>query len=491
LSRCCQNPYLRREGLTLPTRPLRGPAPHEIAWAEPTSDAILKILKNPSYAGAYVYGRCAREATRRKPGAARGGVVRRPIDKWAVCLKDVYPAYISWDEYLANQQRLRSNRTARAADIPGAARKGRALLQGIVLCGICGLRLTLRYSGPRLDYPVYECSQVKSTRGDRLCQHVRAPTLDAEVERLVLEALEPDRIALALSALEQLEREDDALERQWRLRIERARYEAARAERQYGAIEPEHRLVARSLERQWEEKLRGVEQIEREYEDWRSAHQILLTASDREQILALGQDLPRVWNAETTTNVDRKQIVRLVIKHVVVDQRRERGKVWLRIVWQTGATSEQCIRRNTVSYREHADAEALERRVRELNAEGKTDKQITAILNSEGYRTIKGGALRESSVVHMRQTWGVEALRQSNGGYNPHRWSDGTYSIQGVAALVDVDPSTVGLWCRERRIEAWQPTPEGAWRIPLTEDQIRELRASVRRVRRRPRPSPQ
>lgn len=255
-------------------------------------------------------------------------------------------------------------------------------------------------------------------------------------------------------------------------------------------LEPENRLVARSLERQWEEKLRGVEQIEHEYDDWRSAHHVAVTAADRDEILALGQNLPSVWYAETTTNAERKELVRLVIKSVVVDQRRELGKLWFRITWQTGATSEHCIRRNTASYREHADAEQLERRVRELNAAGKTDKQITALLQSEGYCTIKGGRLRESSVVHMRQTWGIEALRQCNGGYNPHRWSDGTYSIQGVAALVDVDPSTVRLWCREKRIEAWQPTSEGAWRIPLTDEQILALRASVRRVRRRPRPSP-
>src|SRR5262249_53354785 len=156
-------------------------------------------------------------------------------------------------------------------------------------------------------------------------------------EGVILAALEPDKIALALSALEHLEREAEGLARQWQLRIERARYEATRAQRQYDSVEPENRLVARNLERHWEAKLRAVEEVEREYQAWQTRHRVAMTEEDRREILALGEDLPMLWNAPTTTNADRKQIVRLVIKDVILDQKRERGKVWFRINWQTGA----------------------------------------------------------------------------------------------------------------------------------------------------------
>lgn len=137
-----------------------------------------------------------------------------------------------------------------------------------------------------------------------------------------------------------------------------------------------------------------------------------------------------------------------------------------------------------MSYRDHADAEQLERRIRELNANGATDPQIVARLRSEGYVTIKGGALRVSSVVSMRRAWGIEATRQTEGGSNPHRWSDGTYSVQGVAAAVEVNASTVRLWCRAHRIDATQLVPDGAWKIRLTNEELAQLRAGVRRIRR-------
>src|SRR5271166_7096408 len=167
-------------------------------------------------------------------------------------------------------------------------------------------------------------------------QEARALAVDAEVERLILEALTPDRIALAVAALGAIEAESRTMERQWTLKRERARYDAERARRQYDAVEPENRLVARSLERVWEERLRRVDQVEQEYEAWRREQAVSVSDSDRREVLGLGEDLPRLWHAATTTPAERKQIVRLVINDVVLDQKRRRGYVWIKIVWQTG-----------------------------------------------------------------------------------------------------------------------------------------------------------
>ena len=245
--------YLRHAELCLPSRPLRGPAPHELSWQPATCSAVLGILKNPAYAGTYVYGRHTKDATRRKPDRPYSGTVPVPIDRWPVTIHNHHPGYISWEEYLRHQAQLQANHSGYAEDKPGVPRKGDALLQGIAICGRCGGRMRMHYSGPHGEFPVYKCDYGRNETGSARCQEVRALGLDAEVERLVLEALAPDSIALALAALEQLEQEHAALRKQWQLRLERARYEAERARRQYNLVEPENRLVARSLERGWEE----------------------------------------------------------------------------------------------------------------------------------------------------------------------------------------------------------------------------------------------
>ena len=398
--------YLRRSGLVLPVRPIQGPAPHEIIWRPADSAKVIHILKNPAYAGAYVYGRRRQNPIRQQPGNRRIATVKVALEDWSVCLRDAHPAYIDWEEFMANQRQLADNLNRYEAGRPGAPRKGSALLQGIVSCGRCGRRMCLRYSGPQGNYPVYMCVADNNLDGRPRCQEVRALLVDAEVERLFLIALRPDQIALAIAALGEIEQESLVLERQWTLKRERARFEADRTRRQYDTVEPENRLVARSLERLWEEKLRRAEEVEREYDAWRREQAILITEADRADILALGENVPLVWHAGTTTSADRKQIVRLVISDVFVDQKRERGRVWIKIIWQTGATSEHWLQRRVQSYAQHADPDQLQSRIRELNALNKMDAEIAIILNAEGLCSARGPAFNPNRLLlnKMRPT---------------------------------------------------------------------------------------
>jgi hypothetical protein len=202
------------------------------------------------------------------------------------------------------------------------------------------------------------------------CQRVRALALDAQVEQRFLDALRPDQVALALAALAHLEQEEQAENNQWELRLERARYQAKRAERQYQAVEPENRLVARELPKQWEEQLRAVETAEKEYHAWKASRFGSLTQADREAIIALGSDLPALWQASTTTNTERKQMLRLVIREVIVDSKRAAGQVWVQINWQTGAQEPFWYQRRVSSYAVFAGTQALEQRVREQSVSG-------------------------------------------------------------------------------------------------------------------------
>ena len=473
---------LRRHGLALPVRPLRGPAPHEIVWVPADSARVLHILQNPAYAGTYAYGRHRQDPLRRRHGATRAATVRVPVEQWPVCLRDAHPGYIGWEEFMANQRRLAGNVASRAAARPGAPRRGWALLQGIVICGRCGRRMALRYSGRHGDYPLYQCTSDQFQDGSPRCQEVRALPVDATVERLLLEALAPDQIALAVAAMGQLDEEARLLEKQWALKRERARYEAERARRQYDAVEPENRLVARSLERVWEERLRQVEAVEQAYEAWHPEQGAPPGEADRADVLALAGDLPRVWR--TAGAAERKRILRLVIRDVALDQKREQGMVWLRITWQTGATSEHRLQRKVRSYADCAGPDRLERRVRELNTAGKMDHEIAAILNAEGIMSARGTPFLHGTIHLLRKRWGIPTVKINGTDANPPRWPDGSYSIQGAAAAIGITAQAVFDWLRKGRLRGRQLVKGQPWQISLTDVQISNLQQRVRRTSR-------
>lgn len=476
--------YLRRGNLLLPVRPLHGPAPHDVVWRPADSARVINILKNPAYAGAYVYGRRRQDPLRRQPGSDRIGTAAVAPEDWSICLRDAHPAYLDWNEFMANRRQLADNVGRYDAGRPGAPRKGNALLQGIVSCGRCARRMCLRYSGPHGDYPVYVCVADSSAEGRPRCQEVRALAVDAEVERLILTALTPDRIVLAIAALGEIEEETRAMERQWSLKRERARYDAERARRQYDAVEPENRLVARSLERVWEERLRRVDQVEQEYDAWRREQSVSISDNDRAEILALGEELPRLWRAATTRSADRKQIVRLVIKDVALDQKRRRGYVWIKVIWQTGAASEHWLQRCVQGYEQHADQDRLRQCITELNRQQKMDGEIAAILNKEALRTAHGAPFSGGMVHVLRKRWRIQSVKINGTAANPQQWPDGSYSVQGAATAIGITPQVIFDWLRKGWLTGTQLAKGMPWQISLSPDQAAVLRARVRRTNR-------
>jgi hypothetical protein len=262
-------------------------------------------------------------------------------------IKDAHPAYISLEEYLKNEKRLSENspRHANAAN-RGAAREGRALLQGMLLCDRCGARPVVEYRGHNGRSAGYVCRVLEHAKAGDRCLLVQIGNVDAPIAKLVLEMLTQQRLLDAARVVELVEQQSAALSRQWQLRLERARYEAKRAERQHDACEPENRIVARSLEKRWNDRLAEVERIEQEYEQYKSAQRFELSELDRRRILALASDLPKLWNARTTDNRDRKLLLRLLIKDVslkAVDV--PRSSLRARILWHTNAVTELEIER--------------------------------------------------------------------------------------------------------------------------------------------------
>lgn len=475
--------YLRSRRLPLPVRPLLGPAPHEVVWREADAARVRSILQNPAYAGAYVYGRRRQQPSRRKPGA-RSATEKVALNEWPVCLKAAHPGYIDWEQFVANQKRMTQNSCSYAAGHIGIARKGSALLQGIAVCGRCGRRMSLRYSGPNADYPVYCCRSDRDMAAGPLCQEVRALPIDDLIEQNLLEALAPDQIAMAMAALGQIAIEAARLERQWALRRERARYDAERARRQYDAVEPENRLVARTLELLWEEKLRAAEAIEKDYEQWRLEEPLVLSDADRARLLAMGENLPGIWRASTTTAADRKRMLRFVIREVTLDQKRVRGQVSINILWQTGAVTEHAMLRRVHRYDDYDNVETLRRRVSELNRSGKMDREIAAALNCEGFVGARGRPFQDKTIWILRKRWGLNTVKINGIDANPARWPDGTYSIQGAAAALGATPQTIFKYLKRRLLNGRQSTKGQPWQIDLTDDQILQLQTRLRRMRR-------
>jgi DNA invertase Pin-like site-specific DNA recombinase len=475
--------FLRTSGLPLPVRPILGPSPHDVVWREADSARVRNILQNPAYAGAYVYGRRQKDPSRCRTGSGRG-TVKVAVGDWAVCLQAAHPGYIGWEEFMANQRRMADNVSHYEAGHHGAPRRGSALLQGIAICGRCGRRMCLRYTGPNGDYPVYCCRVDRDQRASALCQEVRALPVDTLVERVLFDALAPDQIAIALAAMGQLEEEGRQLERQWTLRRERARYEAERARRQYDTVEPENRLVARSLERAWEDKLRAAEAIEQEYARWHSEEPVVICETERAALQRLGENLPKIWRANTTSAADRKRILRFIVHEVTLDQKRDRGQVWLKIVWKTGAVSEHRLQRRVHTYRDYIDLDRLRQRITQLNAACKMDKEIAATLNQEGFVAARGCKFKGENVWLLRKRWDIPTVKINGVSSNPMRWSDGSFSIQGAAAALGITTQTVFDYLARGLLAGHQLTKGQPWQIDLSNEQISRLRARVRHTKR-------
>jgi DNA invertase Pin-like site-specific DNA recombinase len=335
--------HFASHGLKFPSR--RGLDPRlPVVWRPLTAGRVHEILAKPLYTGTYVYGRLRNEVTL-VAGVQREWTRVRALEDWPVVIRDAHPAYIVWEEFMANQKRMSENGPRRRGDSgdgeTGAVREGHALLQGIALCGGCGTRLQVRYGGEDGRYASYHCSRMQGEAAGPACLHVQGRYIEDPVVELVLSTLTRDRLLDATKVVEIVEQQDTAIEQQWKLRLERARYEAKRAERQFDACDPENRVVARTLETRWNEKLVAIDKLEKEYEAVRAAKRLELSEIERRRILELADNLPRLWREKTTTNRDRKLLLRMLIKDVsvrAVDV--PRPSLRIKVLWHTQAVTE-------------------------------------------------------------------------------------------------------------------------------------------------------
>ena len=449
--------WLRSEGVQFPLRRFQGA---EILWVTPTYHQVHNVLSNPVYAGAYAFGKTRRERYVDEQGRPRKRTRHLPREEWEVLIWDHHPGFIDKGTFERNQAQLASNNRPRAHEPGGAVREGQALLQGIAVCGRCGRKLKVHYQGRRgRKSPAYHCpgSVLVEGRGE-WCVRVSGVRIEEAIAGALIQALTPAGVKAALSAAEMLEADHDAALAQWRLQVERGRYEAERAERRYRQVEPEHRLVARGLERDWERALTALAEAEAELALRERERPRTLTPEEREQLLALGSDLGRVWSAPTTTDRDRKQLLRCLIEEVILDVSREERRATVTLRWRGGALTELAIPlpKPQPAIRTDEDTIALIERL----AAHYDDGRIAGILNRQGRRSARGERFTKI-IVGLRRYRNIPT-------YKPpaEEPDDGELLPVGKAAEeLGVAPSTIFRWLQDGFIRGEQDTPGAPWRI--------------------------
>lgn len=419
-----------------PLRAYGGAWAGQLRWGKLTHARVLGVLKNPGYAGAYVFGRYASHRTVDPSGTVHTAIAELPRAEWPVLIKDHHEGYITWADFLANETKLAANRTNAGARPP---REGSALCQGIICCGSCGKPMRTNYHTE--TRPAYECS----SRADRLttptCRSVAAATVDDAVARVLLDALTPEQVTLALSAADEVAGRHQRISRAAELAVERARYEADRAERALSQVEPENRLVARTLEARWEARLTALAEAEQALE---AAAESLPPLPGRAELEKLAADLPGLWHAPATSNKDRKRLLRTLIADVTLLPEPDQAKARIGIRWHTGATDELRVARATHPGTARRSPSPAVEMIRQLGPVTPT-AELAAQLNAAGMVTGNGRPFDVKAVQWIRHAYSIPA---------PAACADGEISVAEAARRLGCSTGVIYYWIETAQLDA-------------------------------------
>ena len=465
--------YLVEHDLKMPVRVRSGPDKGELQWTRPNASTLHTMLYNPTYAGAYVWGRRLLDPRAKKPGRPGTGHRDTRPGAWPVCLRDRLPAYITWERYEANLKQLAQNRQVAR----GVVRKGASLLGGMIRCGRCGRRMATQYSD---GHPRYNCAGTADAYAGELCQSLAAYCVDAEIEALLLRALEPAALEVSLAVAADIDAERARVETRWQQRLERAQYDVDRSRRQYNVVEPENRLVARGLERQLEEHLGAQVTLQEDHRRYQAERPVTLTTEERDAIRQLASDIPALWHAPTTTIEQRKTILRQLIEVVCVTVDGDSERVAMTVTWVGGHRTDAQIVRPVVRFSQLSYCEELMARVKALRHERCTHAQIAERLNTEGWRPAKRRSTFTPGMVINLLTH-IEAPSDASTDLRRDEWT-----IDALAYELSMPSITLYAWLRRGWVKARNVSSDsvnGTWRVWADAREVERLRS----LRTRPR----
>jgi DNA invertase Pin-like site-specific DNA recombinase len=464
--------HFRDTGILFPTRISSGPDKDKVIWRPLTVRQVLLVLHNPRYAGAYAFGRG--RWTRAPEGRKKRELL--PRDQWQVLIPDAHPGYISWQQYEEIQQRLRDNAHAYGIDRRhGPPREGPALLQTRVVCGICGNRMSVRYHhrGEAL-VPDYICNYNYMQHGDPVCQKIPGASIDAAVGKLLLEAMTPMAVEVALAVQQEIQARLDEADRLRLHQVERARYEADCARRRYMHVDPANRLVADSLEGDWNNKLRRLSEAQDDYERGRQADRRVLDEARTHRLFSLPQDLPVIWNDPNTPQRDRKRIVGLLIEDVTLTKREE---IMAQVRFRGGATTTLRMPLPLNSWQARKTSDHVLAEIDEL-LKDHTDAQTAALLNDRGFKTGAGDSFTSENLRWVRQAAGLKSYKERL----REAWMLDTSE---VAARLGICESTVKRWHEKGLLQGCKSNDKGDWlyHMPQENSPIKDCHSRHRIVR--------
>lgn len=443
----------------------------DLAWRRPYTNLLGDMLRNPIYAGAYVYGRRGSDPRRQRPGrpaSGRTGLVAP--EQWRAFVKDALPAYITWKQYEENQRRLAQNRERFAH----TGRGGTALLQGLITCGRCGRTMLVQYASRNgRRWLRYVCMQEHSQYGGEKCQGLSGKGLDDVVTGLAFAALEPSALAVSLELARDVAGERARLDDIWQDRMQRARYETERARRQFDAVEPENRLVARTLESMWNERIAQQQKLEVEYRRFVEEQPRTLSAADIDRIRAAAANIPGLWAAPTTTNEDRREILGLLIQKVVVTVAGNSEDVDVVVHWAGTHETAVHVRRPVGKLFQLSGHQEILERIVQLRVDGCTGARVAELLNEDGWTTPHGGSFNERLVRSFVERYGLPAMQQR--GHIIDGLKDDEMRIEDAAEDLGVPRPTVYGWLRRGLLKARRHSSRGPWLIHLDDAERKRL----------------
>ncbi len=466
--------YLVKHQIRIPVRPHGGANRGQLEWHRPNRETLANLLHHPIYAGFYRYGYRSVDPRKQQPGRPGTGRTVRTPQQCPVLLPGRCPAYVTAERFVANQERLAANR-ARATAL-GAPRSGSSLLGGLVVCGRCGRRMTISYAngGQSLRYA---CNRAASDYAEPTCQSLAGRVLDEMVSEQILAALQPQALQLSLAAVADLQQERARLHRHHQQELERASYQAERTRRQYQAVEPENRLVARELERAWNEALLHQQQVQAHYDQFRRTQPTGLTDQEREQIAALAQDVPALWHAETTTPEERQEVARLLLASVTVTVVGQSEQVEVRLTWKGGYVSVHTLTRPVDRYAHRSDYPRLLERIQELSDDGLSLASVAERLNEEGFvppkRTERFTGAMVARLLSQQGRRGPRPKSATKVGMlRADEWF-----LSDLARELQMPRDTVHSWRRLGWVRARKlPVAGGAWVLWADDEELTRLR---------------
>jgi DNA invertase Pin-like site-specific DNA recombinase len=463
--------YLVEHNIRMPIRPHHGPNRGQLAWRRPNRVTLHYLLHHPIYAGYYRWGHRACDPRRKVGGRPGTGRTVRPPEECLALLEGHCPAYITAERFWANQQRLKANR---AASMRGV-RRGPSLLGGLLVCARCGRHLLVSYTNAGRGLR-YSCLRGRIDYGEPRCQSLSGQRLDALVSAQVLEALQPAALELHLAAAADVAQERRRLHQHWQQRLERARYEAERAARQYQAVEPENRLVGRELERRWEEALAEQARLTEDYERFCRGQPAALSEAEQEQIRSLARDIPQLWHADTTTPAERQRLVRFLIEQIELGVQGETDQVDVCIRWAGGFVSRHALARPVQRYEQLADYPRLRARIAELRAEGQSMAAVAERLNREGFRPPKRATRFTSAMVAGFLAKGGRSGPRPAALSATGLLQKGEWLLTDLARHLNMPSATLHRWRQVGWVHARKlPVPGGHWALWVDAAELKRL----------------